>query len=658
MVRRTLLVAALILASSSSYAQEGVVRPNDSLILENIPPVPASIADKADRYTEYRSAFMWSWHPQRRGILIGTRFGDTVQVHEVAMPGGARTQLTFFPDRVADAAYQPHKGEYFLFLKDTGGGEWYQIFRFDVADGTTTLLTDGKSRNTEFAWSNRGDRIAYASTRRNSADLDFYVMNPQDKASDKMIAQNQGGGWQMRDWSPDDRSLLAENYVSVNQSSLWLLDAATGNKIELTPKDSEKAFYSAVGFSRDGKGIYLITDKDDEYLRLAYMDLPSKSLTYLTNFKWDIDGAQLSWDRRYIAFTVNENGLSSLHVIDTQSGKELAIPGLPTGTISDLRWHENDRDLAFSLNSCQSPADVYSVDLQSHKLERWTHSETGGINPQSFVQPKLITWKSFDGREISGWLYTPKAKSAPGKYPVAIVIHGGPEGQSRPTFLGRNNYLLSEMGVALIYPNVRGSTGYGKTFTQLDNGFLRENSYKDIGALFDWIAAQPELDANRVMVTGGSYGGHMTLAIATRYNDRLACSVDVVGMSNLVTFLEHTEAYRRDLRRAEYGDERDPKMRAYLESVAPMNHVKEITKPMMVVAGVNDPRVPKSEADQMVKALEANGTPVWYLAAKDEGHGFAKKKNADFQFDTTVLFMQKYLLKEGSGPAPAGASVQ
>ncbi len=314
------------------------------------------------------------------------------------------------------------------------------------------------------------------------------------------------------------------------------------------------------------------------------------------------------------------------------------------GEIGSLRWNENNRDLAFSLNSAQSPSDVYSVDVQAAKLERWTYSETGGIPSQNFVEPKLVKWKSFDGKEISGWLYAPKVKPASGKYPVVINIHGGPEGQSRPGFLGRNNYLINELGVAILYPNVRGSTGYGKTFSQLDNGFKREDTYKDIGALLDWIGQQPDLDAKRVMVTGGSYGGHMTLAVATRYNDRIACSVDIVGISNLVTFLEHTEAYRRDLRRVEYGDERDPKMRAFLESIAPMNHVQDIKKPMMVVAGVNDPRVPKSESDQIVKVLEENKTPVWYLAAKDEGHGFAKKKNADFQFYTTVLFMQKYLL--------------
>jgi len=287
---------------------------------------------------------------------------------------------------------------------------------------------------------------------------------------------------------------------------------------------------------------------------------------------------------------------------------------------------------------------VYSVDVSTAKLERWTASETGGLNPVNFVDPQLVTWKSFDGREISGWLCLPKTKPASEKYPVVINIHGGPEWQFRPGFLGRSNYYLHEMGVAILYPNVRGSTGYGKSFTELDNGFLREGTYKDIGALFDWIAMQPELDAERIMVTGGSYGGHMTLAVATRYNDRIACSVDVVGPSNLVTFLEHTESYRRDLRRVEYGDERDPKMRAYLESIAPMNHVQDITKPMMIVAGANDPRVPKSESDQMAAALEKNSTTVWYLAAKDEGHGFAKKKGADFQFYATVLFMQKYLL--------------
>ena len=647
-MKKLRLLLFIIACCIGGFGQDAVVAPGQNLILENIPAIPASIAERADRYTDYRHAIMFGWHPERRELLIGTRFGETQQVHQVATPMGARTQLTFFADRVDDASYPPHSGAYFLFRKDVGGGEWYQIYRFDTASGKITLLTDGKSRNTEFRWSNAGDRIAYASTRRNNADLDFYVMNPSDKSSDKLLTTNQGGGWAVADWSPDDRTLLVGEYVSINESYLWLVDAASGKKTELTPRGGEKIFYSAVGFSSDGKGIYVVTDKDSEFQRLAYMDLASKTLKFLTTYSWDIESAQLSFNRQMLAFTLNENGLSSLHVLDVRSGKEHAMPHVPTGVIDSVQWHQNNREVGFSLDSAQSPTDVYSVDVQSGKLERWTASEIGGLNPKNFVEPTLVKWKSFDGREISGWLYLPKNKPASGRFPVAIVIHGGPEGQSRPFFLGRYNYFLNEMGVALIFPNVRGSTGYGKTFTQLDNGFLREGTYKDIGTLFDWIAAQPELDAQHVMVTGGSYGGHMTLAVATLYNDKLACSVDVVGMSNLVTFLEHTEAYRRDLRRVEYGDERDPQMRAFLESIAPMNHVNAITKPMMVVAGANDPRVPKSEADQMVAALTKQGTTVWYLAAKDEGHGFAKKKNADFQFYTTVLFMQKYLGATGN----------
>jgi dipeptidyl aminopeptidase/acylaminoacyl peptidase len=651
------LLLLVCLSSAQQTPAPATVVPGDNLILDNVPPIPLTIADRAGRYTDFRTATVYDWHPKLRQMLIGTRFGDTIQVHRVTTPAGARTQLTFFPDKVGGAGYQPHRGDYFVFSKDVGGGEWYQLYRFDVATGDITLLTDGKSRNIGDRWSNKGDRLAYASTRRNRADLDFYVMNPADKSTDKIIVQNQGGGWQIADWSPDDTTLLAVEEVSVNESYLWLVDVLTGNKTLITPKGGDKIAYTPIGFSADGKGIYVTSDRDNEFQRVAFIDLASKQPKYLTTFNWDVEEAQLSWDRKLLAFVLNENGLSTLHVMPLSAvsaskgnvsvhlgSKDLPIPKLPTGVISNLHWHENNQDIAFSINSSRSPSDVYSVNINTQKLDRWTQSETGGLNTQTFVEPQLVKWKSFDGREISGWLYSPPARKFPGKRPVIVNIHGGPEGQSRPIYLGRNNYLINELGVAILYPNVRGSTGYGKTYVALDNGFKREDSYKDIESLFGWIKEQPTLDAQKILVTGGSYGGHMTLAIATRYNDLIACSVDVVGMSNLVTFLEHTEAYRQDLRRVEYGDERDPKMREFLESIAPMNHVKNITKPMFVVAGANDPRVPKSEADQIVAALKAQTTPVWYLAAKDEGHGFSKKKNLDFQFYATIVFIEKYLL--------------
>jgi dipeptidyl aminopeptidase/acylaminoacyl peptidase len=643
------LAAILLLTSSFAVAQlatapASTVAPNENLAAENLPAVPADIAAQAQRYTEFRSAGPYDWHPQKRELLISTRFADVPQVHRIVTPGGARTQLTFFPDRVSGASYHPHVGDYFIFSKDIGGGEWFQIFRYDVESGNITMLTDGKSRNLGATWSNKGDRIAYASTRRNRADLDFYVMDPSDKSTDKMIVENTGGGWDIADWSPDDKTLLISEGISVNESYLWLADVASGKKTLLTPKGGEKVAYQPIGFSADGKGIYVTSDKGNEFQRITYIDLATKSEKVLTNATWDVDDARLSWNRKSIAYTLNENGLASLHVIDLATGKERALPKLPIGTIGGITWHENNKDLAFAITSAKSPADIYSVDLASGKRDRWTTSETGGLNANLNVDPTLVKWKSFDGREISGWLYSPPAAKFPGKRPVIVNIHGGPEGQSRPGFLGRNNYILNELGVAILFPNVRGSSGYGKTYVAMDNGFKREDSYKDIEALLHWLKDQANIDGDKIMITGGSYGGHMTLATATRYNDLITCSLDVVGMSNLVTFLEHTEPYRRDLRRVEYGDERDPKMREFLETIAPMNHVKNITKPMFVVAGANDPRVPKSEADQIVAALKSQSTPVWYLVGKNEGHGFSKKQNADFQFYATILFIEKYLL--------------
>ena len=643
MKRIATLLFVLLLSATFALAQAPeTIAPPDSLIVDNVPAIPRSIAERANVYTESRAASVFDWSPSAREMLIGTRFGDVPQVHWIKMPGGARTQMTFFPDRVSGAQFQPHKGSYFIFSKDIGGGEWFQLYRYDVANGAITLLTDGKSRNLGAVWSNAGDRIAYVSTRRTRADLDFYTMNPADKATDRPLVENQGGGWRIADWSPDDKTLLVENGISINESSLWLVEVATGKKTQITPEG--KVAWSPVGFSADGKGVYVTTDRDGEFARLGLFDLASKNLKYLNDDKFDVNDARLSYSRKMIAYTLNENGMSTLHVLDLATGKQRILPKVPVGIIGGIQWHENNKDIAFTIASARTPSDVYSIDLGTGKLDRWTYSETGGLNASAFVEPQLVRWKSGDGLEVTGWLYKPNPQKFPGKRPIIVNIHGGPEGQSRPGFQGRNNYFLDEMGVAMVFPNVRGSTGFGKTYSMMDNGFKREGTYEDIKALLQWIKQQPDLDGDRILVTGGSYGGHMTLAVATRYNEMICCSLDVVGMSNLVTFLEHTEAYRRDLRRVEYGDERDPKMREFLERIAPMNHVKEVTKPMFIVAGANDPRVPKSEADQMAAALKQQGTTVWYMVGKDEGHGFAKKRNQDFQFYAMIAFVEQYLL--------------
>ena len=637
------LVAGSVLPA---LAEERVVAPNENLVVDGIPSIPMEIADQVGSYNEFRSAGLSSWHPTRREMLIGTRFGDVPQIHRVRFPGGDRQQLTFFPERIGGASYQPSTGEYFVFSKDIGGNEFAQLFRYDLASGKVTLLTDGKSRNGRGPWSTAGDRLAYTSTRRNGADVDFYVIDPANPSSNRMLAEVQGGGWGPMDWSPDDKWIVGGEYVSVNESYLWLFDSTSGAKTLLTPKDGTKISWGGAAFAKDGKGLYVTTDKDSEFQRLAYLDLATKSLTFLTtDVKWDVEDFSLSDDGKTIAFVTNEDGISVLHLLDTKSKKERPAPKLPSGVIGGAEFHKNSQDLGLTISSARSTSDVYSVNVKTGKVERWTESETGGLNTSAFAEPELVRWKSFDGLPISGFLYRPPAGKFSGKRPVIINIHGGPEAQFRPTFLGRSNYLMSELGIAMLFPNVRGSAGYGKTFLTLDNGYKREDSVKDIGALLDWIATQPDLDSSRILVTGGSYGGYMTFAVATHYNDRIRASLAVVGISNFVSFLERTESYRRDLRRVEYGDERDPAMREFLLKIAPLNNAKKITKPMFVVQGKNDPRVPLNEAEQMVATIKANNTPVWYLMAKDEGHGFSKKKNADFQFFATVRYAQEYLLK-------------
>jgi dipeptidyl aminopeptidase/acylaminoacyl peptidase len=640
------LLVILVLFTAFGFPQNDTVVPNENLVSEGIPKIPAALAESVGRYSEFRAAEFLSWNPVKREMLVQTRFADTNQIHRVQFPGGARTQLTFFPDRVNDAIYQPVDGNSFLFVKDVGGGEFFQIYRYDLATSDVTLLTDGKSRNTDPRWSYQGDRIAYGSTMRTGNDVDIWTVNANDPASARMVAQMDGGGWSVSDWSPDGKQLLVTNSVSAAESYVWLVDMESGKKELLTPKTgAETVAYNNARFAKDGKGIYLTSDQDTEFQRLVYLDVSSRKFSVLTpSLNWDVDEFDLSRDGRWIAFLANEDGISFLHVLDTRTRHEVPTPKLPVGVMFGVQWRGNTREIAVSLSRASQPFDAFSVDMASGKVERWTFSETGGLNTSGFAEPQLIHWKSWDGRPISGFLYKPPAKFS-GKHPLIVDIHGGPEGQSRPDFLGRNNYFINELGVAMIYPNVRGSTGYGKTFQKLDNGFLREGSYKDINSLLDWIQTQPDLDATKVMITGGSYGGFMTLAVATQYNDRICCSVDVVGPSNLVTFLEHTSGYRQDLRRVEYGDERDPKMRAFLENIAPANNAKNITKPLFVIAGQNDPRVPASESAQMVQVVRQNGAPVWWLLAKDEGHGFAKKKNRDYQFYATVMFVKEYLLK-------------
>ncbi|MBK5260744.1 MAG: S9 family peptidase [Thermoanaerobaculia bacterium] len=633
------LAAAVFLIAVSTHAQVPA-----NLVVEQVPAFPPELVEKVRPYLDSRSATFLDWNPVKPEMLIRTRFAETSQLHVVKMPGGDRRQITFFGEAVGSAAYKPGDPNTIVFARDIGGNENYQFYRLDVPSGDVTLLTDGKSRNVGRRWSRDGKWIAYSSNKRSGNDMDVWVLDPAVPQSARMVMQAEGGGWGVTDFSRDGSKLLATREVSANETEIYLLDIATGAKTLLTPTSSKVA-YSAASFSADDSEIFFTSDAVGEFQQLHRMKLAGRTITALTREPWDVEQFALSDDRSKIAYVTNENGANALKVMNAADGKHITQPRIPIGVIGNVEWHPNGKLIGFSISHARSTSDVYSFEIETNKLERWTDSETGGLNPERNAEPQLVMMKSFDGLQISAFAYRPDAKKFPGKRPVVINIHGGPEGQAQPGFRGRTNYWINELGVAVVFPNVRGSSGYGKTFLASDNGFKREDSVRDIGAILDWIAKQPDLDADRVAVTGGSYGGYMVLASLIHHGDRLRAGIDTVGISSFLTFLDNTSGYRRDLRRVEYGDEREPKMKEFLQQISPLTSVAKIKDPLFVIMGFNDPRVPYTEGEQLVKAVRANGASAWYLMAKDEGHGFAKRSNQDFEFLAMTMFLREHLLR-------------
>ncbi len=635
------MAAAMIVGPSPALAEDAAPKPA-ALVADQVPAVPLDMVERTRPYMEYRTASFVDWDPKTRAMLVSTRFGDTNQLHRVATPMGQREQLTFGSEPVYSARYAPD-GSSLLFEKDSGGNEVDQIYA--LTNGRPRILTDGSSRNSLGPWSSSGKLVAFGSNKRTGLYNDIYLMNPANPDSAKMLIASTGGGWFPIDFSPDDKQLLVFNYVSVSDNQLYLVDIEQGTSHKLTDSNKPVA-YEGLKFAPDGS-LWAASDDGSDVKRLGILNLETSLFEPIIDEKiWDITGFDISKDGRWIAFEVNQAGRSVLKFYDLQNGSVRRIDALPAGVISGIKfapWGE----LGITLNSNRTGTDAYSINPETLAVTRWTKSETGGLDAADNVAPELVEITSFDGEKMSGFLYRPDPAKHKGKRPLIISIHGGPEGQAKPRFLGRNNYLVNELGIALFYPNVRGSTGFGKRFVALDNGpWLRENSVLDIGAFFDRLRGDRMIDRKRIAVTGGSYGGYMTLASMLRYGKQLQAGLEVVGISNFVTFLENTQAYRRDLRRVEYGDERNPEQRAKLEEISPLVRASEIAIPLMVVTGANDPRVPASEADQIVAAVRASGRPAWHLLAENEGHGFRKKANADYQFWASLLFWQKYLLDD------------
>jgi dipeptidyl aminopeptidase/acylaminoacyl peptidase len=619
------------------------------LSMENIPEIAPSIMETMTQYQNTRSAGFVDYTADGKSIIMSTRFGDVSQLHIINQPGGARKQLTFFKEPIANARVIPNEDKLeLIFPKDAGGNEFAQLYHFNITTGKYEMITDGtKAQNSLPVWSNDGQKFIHTSTKRTGKDYDLYMGNVNDLKTTKLLLQVEGS-WGNGDWSPKDDKILVSNYISANKSFYYILDLKTGQKEQINPAKEDIAYGSAI-WAADGKGIFMVNDQGSEFSQLKYYDMATKKFTTITaDIPWDVDNMTASQDRKNIAFTINDNGISKLFLMDATTKKYNEVKGLPIGIISGVSFNPKKLELGMSINTSQSPGDIYTYSVSDAALTKWTNSEVGGLNNSLFTIPTLIQYPTFDqvngqARKIPAFYF--KAKNANTKMPVVILIHGGPEGQFQPNFNSFVSFLNNEMNIAVIAPNVRGSSGYGKSYLKMDNGFSREESVKDIGALIDWIGTQPELDASRIAVYGGSYGGYMVLASMFHFNNKLKCGIDVVGISNFVTFLKNTEDYRKDLRRMEYGDERDPKMNAFQTKISPMNNVEKITKPLFIIQGKNDPRVPVTEAEQMKDKIQAQKGEAWYLLAKDEGHGFKKKSNIDFMQWSIVTFLQEKLVK-------------
>jgi len=631
-------LAVMAIAATPALGQTAPERITEAnLVMENIPDVPAEVRERLQQYNNVRSAGFSDFAPDG-GVYITTRFGETTQIHHVAEPMGMRRQVTFFDERTSGANVRPDGSGQFVFTRDIGGDEFFQGFLFDPQTAGVTRFTEAGTRNSSMSWTDDGALVAWYRQTDGDPNADILIADPSTPDSRRVALEGEGL-MIPADWSPDASQILILRYYSITHADIYSLDVDSGELTEILP-DLDVA-YGGLTFSEDGESIYVITDWNSDFRRILEVELDGFEARQVSgDHDWDVESMDLSADGSKLVYTINNGGNEELHMIDPASGEALDVPALPLGLIGGLQFDEDGDRLGFTHISARSPGDAWSYDLNTGALTRWTRSEVGGLDTSALVEPQLITFESFDGLDVPSFYY-PAAGDGP--HPVIIDIHGGPESQERPNFNSRIQYWVNELGISVLAPNVRGSAGYGREYLLMDNGFNREESVRDIGALIDWVEAQPELDSDRVVVYGGSYGGYMVLASMVHYSDRLAGGINIVGISNFVTFLENTNGYRRDLRRAEYGDERDPAMYEHLQAISPSNNADRITAPLFIIQGANDPRVPASEAEQILAAVREAGGDPWFLMAMDEGHGFRKQSNVEFQRETETLFLNEIL---------------
>jgi dipeptidyl aminopeptidase/acylaminoacyl peptidase len=629
-----------------------------------------------DRYLNVRQAYAPSFAPDGKALAFLANITGVPEVWQVPLPDTDTIpwpdQLTFEGDRVSAVAYAPAGGDpsrarSLVYITDVGGSEQHQINLLDVERAVVVPLTGGHAQAMHLfgSWAPNGRQICFAANRRDPGLFDLYLQSVgQAEGRDvgwdeaRVISENDEPGYlQVHAFAPEGDRVIASLMRSSFDHTLLEFKLATGQALKLLERSEPVRFIDAK-YAPDGRSLYLITDLDSDYLYIARLDLQSGVLEALANPSWNCESMALSTDGMKLAYAVNVEGGDRLFVLNLESWTTVVAPEFAKapGVVTDARlaFSPDDRFLAFSFTDAVRTADIFLWDLTPTVLDApstvgaVTASSHGGLPVAAFAAPALIHYPTFDRddtgelREIPAWFFRPtQAGEAP--LPVVVIVHGGPEGQFRPAFHFLVQYLMHH-GYAVLAPNVRGSTGYGKTYSHLDDVEKRMDSVTDLAYAARWLQAQPGIDGRRLVVYGGSYGGFMVLAALTNYPELWAAGVDIVGISNLASFLEHTSDYRRAHREAEYGSlEHD---REFLERIAPIHHVDQIACPLMVIHGRNDPRVPLSEAEQLVAALEVRDVSVRFLVFDDEGHGVVKLKNKLVAYPAIIDFLNEHVMKE------------
>lgn len=592
-----------------------------------------------DRFLNVKSAISPSWSPDGQNLAFLMNLTGSMQVWSVPREGGWPEQLTFLSDRIMEAAYSP-TDDRLLVLKDNGGDERAQLYSLSADGSEMTALCPAPGSMDAGVWSPDGRQIAFHSNRRSPAFFDLYQVQAEGGEPELLLEHD--GTNRVGVYSPDGRYLLFTRHQASLVNGLYLLDLQTRYVRALTDGDTI-AYHGQVQWAPDSRGLYLVCDKDREFRGLAFLSLESGSLEWLATPEWDVEELKLSPDGTMLAYTVNSGGRSELWLRDQASGQSRPVE-VPQGVIAQLSWAPGSDALAFALAGYSRPANIWVCDLPSGRCRQLTRAPIGGIPVRLFSEARLVSYRSFDGLEIPAWFALPNKGRSGGGLPVIVSVHGGPEGQARGGFNEVSQYFLSR-GYAIFAPNVRGSMGYGKSYTHLDDRRKRMDSVADLAACVPYLASTGYVDPRRIAVMGGSYGGFMVLAALTHYPDLWAAGVDIVGIANLETFLENTGSYRRKLRESEYGSLSED--REFFREISPIWHVEKIRAPLFVAHGANDPRVPVSEAEQIVSALESRGRPVEYLRFNDEGHGIVKLPNRLRLYPAIADFLDRHLNQRG-----------